>query len=124
MSIELEHLTIEDLEREIVKRNDAAKAELRKQLEEARKRVRELEAQLGDAKPVIVSTRRKPLPASERRERILAALSADRGISSGVLSAAVGAPLGSLRETLDELRGEGLVIRQGNKRSTLYRLAA
>ena len=125
----LEDLSIEELQKEIARRKAAEVDGVRKELEEARKIVRELEAKLADfeGKPVAgarkESAPRSRLSAGERAERVLTALDGKNFLATGDIAALVGFEGVSLRDTLAALSQEGKLARQGKARGTKYKLA-
>lgn len=125
----LEDLSIEELQKEIARRKAAEVDGVRKELEEARKVVRELEAKLADfeGKPAAgarkESAPKSRLSAGERAERVLTALDGKDFLATGDIAALVGFDGASLRDTLAALSQEGKLARQGKARGTKYKLA-
>jgi len=122
----LEDLSIEELQKEIARRKAAEVDGVRKELEEARKIVRELEAKLADfeGKPANKAVAPKSrLSAGERAERVLTALDGKNFLATGDIAALVGFEGASLRDTLVSLSKEGKLAREGKARGTKYKLA-
>jgi len=123
----LENHSIEELYKEIEARKAAAEADLRRELDEARKVVRELEAKLGESDKVFVKssvkTPKSKLSMGDKTERILAALDGAGFLNANDLTAKVGFEGNALREALQSLTEEGKLIREGKARGTKYRLA-
>jgi len=122
----LDNLSIEELEREIARRKAAEVNEVRKQLEDARKVVRDLEAKLADFEGK--SVRRVAAPKSrlsggEKAERVLTALEGKDYTASSEIAALVGFDGVALRDTLVALVSEGKLAREGKARGTKYKLA-
>ena len=124
----LQELSTEDLVKEIQRRKSAEVGELRRQIDEHKKAIRELEDRIrsrdGEAAPA-----RRPrstvtsLPAGERAERVLTALEGAAGMNVAEISAKVGFEGISLKKTLDDLLSERKVARSGKARGTKYKLA-
>lgn len=122
----LENLSLEDLYREIEARKSAAQAETRRELEEARRKVRELEAKLGESQSSsrkAVGLPKPKLSIGERAERIFSALDGRDFTSAQDLASLVGFDGNALRDTLQSLVDEKRVIREGKARGTKYKLA-
>ena len=122
----LEDLSIEELQKEIARRKAAEVDGVRKELEDARKVVRELEAKLADfeGKPASKTTVPKSrLSAGERADRVLTALDGKDFQTAGAIAAVVGFEGASLRDTLAALSQEGKLAREGKARGTKYKLA-
>ena len=127
----LDNLSIEELYSEIERRKAADQAETRRQLEEARKLVRELEAKLGESDSKF--TRRAPAASSsssksritlgEKTERILTALEGRGFTGASELASLVGFDGNALRDALGSLTEEGKLVREGKARGTKYKLA-
>jgi len=122
----LDNLSIEELEREIARRKAAEVNEVRKQLEDARKVVRDLEAKIADFEGK--SVRRPAAPKSrlsggEKAERVLTALEGKDYTASSEIAALVGFDGVALRDTLVALVSEGKLAREGKARGTKYKLA-
>lgn len=123
----LESLSLEDLYKEIENRKIAAQSELRRELEDARKKVRELEAKLGEsdakfAKKAPTASKSR-LTAGEKAEKILTALEGRDFTGAGELSSLVGFDGNALRDALLALSTEGKLLREGKARGTKYKLA-
>jgi len=123
----LENLTLEELQQEILRRKASEVDSVRKQLDEARKAVRELEAKLADYEGTSIvrkeSAPKSRISAGERAERVLTALDGKDFLASGDIAALVGFEGASLRETLTALSQEGKLSREGKARGTKYKLA-
>jgi predicted HTH transcriptional regulator len=122
----IENLSIEELYKEIEARKAAAQAELRRELDEARKKVRELEAKLGESDKALVKapkSQKSKLSMGEKTERILAALDGTGFLSANDITAKVGFDGNSLRDALHSLTQEGKLVREGKARGSKYRLA-
>lgn len=125
----LQDLSTEDLVKEIQRRKSAEVGELRRQIEEHKKAIRDLEDKIrtrdGEAAPArrgrgpaITSS----LPAGERAERVLTALEGASGLTINEVSAKVGFDGVSLKKTLEELVAERKIGRTGKARGTRYSL--
>jgi hypothetical protein len=123
----LDNLSIEELEREIARRKAAEVNEVRKQLEDARKVVRDLEVKLADfegkAPRRVASAPKSRLSGGEKAERVLTALEGKDYTASSEIAALVGFDGVSLRDTLVALVSEGKLAREGKARGTKYKLA-
>jgi hypothetical protein len=124
----IQDLSIEELYKEIEARKLAAQADLRRELEEARKLVRELEAKLGESNTKYAATKAPSAPknrmtAGEKAERILTALEGRDFTGGSELSTLVGFDGNALRDSLQDLITEGKIVREGKARGTKYKLA-
>jgi hypothetical protein len=125
----LQELSTEDLVKEIQRRKSAEVGELRRQIDEHKKAIRELEDRIrargeGESTPrrgraAAVSS----IPAGERSERVLTALEGATGLNVAEISAKVGFDGASLKKTLEELISERKIARTGKARGTKYSLA-
>lgn len=124
----LQELSLEQLYAEIENRKTAVQAELRRELEDARRKVRELEAKLGEsdtkftAKKASSASKNRMTPG-EKSERILTALEGRDFTGAAELSALVGFDGNALRDALQALSNEGKLVREGKARGTKYKLA-
>lgn len=122
----LENLSIAELEQEIIRRKTAEVSDVRRQLEEARKTVRELEQKLADfegkAPRRVVSAPKGRMTAGEKAERILTALDGKGFSGAAEIAALVGFDGISLRDALTALVTEGKLAREGKARGTKYKL--
>jgi hypothetical protein len=124
----LQELSTEDLVKEIQRRKSAEVGELRRQIDEHKKSIRDLEDRIrsrdGEAAPVRrARSTVTALPAGERAERVLTALEGAAGINVAEIAAKVGFEGISLKKTLDDLLSERKVARTGKARGTKYKLA-
>ena len=124
----LQELSTEDLVKEIQRRKSAEVGELRRQIDEHKKAVRDLEDRIRNRDGEATPARRarstvSSLPAGERAERVLTALEGASGLNVAEISAKVGFEGVSLKKTLDDLLSERKVARSGKARGTKYKLA-
>jgi hypothetical protein len=124
----LQELSTEDLVKEIQRRKSAEVGELRRQIDEHKKAIRDLEDRIhsrdGEAAPVRrARSTVTALPSGERAERVLTALEGTPGMNVAEISAKVGFEGISLKKTLDDLLSERKVARSGKARGTKYKLA-
>jgi hypothetical protein len=124
----LQELSTEDLVKEIQRRKSAEVGELRRQIDEHKKAIKELEDRIrnrdGEASPVRrARSTVTALPAGERAERVLTALEGGNGLNVAEISAKVGFEGISLKKTLDDLLAERKISRSGKARGTKYKLA-
>jgi hypothetical protein len=123
----LENLSIAELEQEIIRRKAAEVSDVRRQLEEARKVVRELELKVADFEgkaPRRAATAPKGrMTAGEKAERLLTALDGKGFVGASEIAALVGFDGISLRDALASLVVEGKLSREGKARGTKYKLA-
>lgn len=125
----LQDLTTEELVKEIARRKSAEVGELRRQIDEHKKAIRELEDKIrsrdGEAAPA--RRGRAPssasLPAGERADRVLTALEGTSSLTITEISAKVGFDGLSLKKTLEELVAERKIGRTGKARGTRYSLS-
>lgn len=121
----LQDLSTEELVKEIARRKSAEVGELRRQIDEHKKAIRDLEEKIrtrdGEAAPA--RRGRGPasasLPAGERAERVLTALEGAT-LTITEIAAKVGFDGLSLKKTLDELVAERKIGRTGKARGTRY----
>lgn len=124
----LQELSTEDLVKEIQRRKSAEVGELRRQIEEHKKAIRELEDRIRtkDGEAPAARRGRGPaagsLPAGERAERVLTALEGASNLNVSEIAAKVGFEGVSLKKTLDELVAERKISRAGKARGTKYSL--
>ena len=125
----LVELSTEELVKELARRKSAEVGELRRQIDEHKKAIRELEDKIkASAEAASVGRRgRGPaagtLPQGERAERVLTALEGQSGLNVAAVAAKVGFEGPSLKKTLDELVEERKIKRVGKARGTKYELA-
>lgn len=123
----LQELSTEDLVREIQRRKSAEVGELRRQIDEHKKAIRELEDKIrsrdGEAPVKRVRSSLSALPSGERADRILTALEGAAGLNVAEISAKVGFDGLSLKKSLEELIAERKITRSGKARGTKYSLA-
>lgn len=124
----LQELSTEDLVKEIQRRKSAEVGELRHQIDEHKKAIRELEDRIRSRDGEAAPARRarstvSSLPAGERAERVLTALEGAAGLNVAEIAAKVGFEGVSLKKTLDDLLSERKVARSGKARGTKYKLA-
>jgi len=125
----LDNLSLEELYKEIERRKQTEQAETRRQLEEARKLVRELEAKLGETEVKFVrknassATSKNRITLGEKTERILTALEGRDFTGASELASLVGFDGNALRDALGSLTEEGKLVREGKARGTKYKLA-
>ena len=124
----LQELSTEDLVREIQRRKSAEVGELRRQIDEHKKAIRELEDKIrsrdGEAPAKRTrSSSASSLPAGERAERVLAALEGSTGLNVAEISAKVGFEGLALKNSLNDLISERKITRTGKARGTKYSLA-
>lgn len=124
----LQELSTEDLVKEIQRRKSAEVGELRRQIDEHKKAIRELEDRIRSRDGEAAPARRarstvSSLPAGERAERVLTALEGAAGLNVAEIAAKVGFEGVSLKKTLDDLLAERKVARSGKARGTKYKLA-
>lgn len=125
----LDNLSLEELYKEIERRKQTEQAETRRQLEEARKVVRELEAKLGESdvksvrKSAGSSASKNRITLGEKTERILTALEGRDFTGAAELASLVGFDGNALRDALGSLTEEGKLVREGKARGTKYKLA-
>lgn len=125
----LNELSTEELVKEIQRRKSAEVGELRRQIDEHKKAIRELEDRIKASAEVSSPARRgrgpaaSSLPAGERADRVMTALEGQAGLSVADISAKVGFDGASLKKTLEELVAERKINRTGKARGTKYQLA-
>jgi hypothetical protein len=125
----LQELSTEDLVKEIQRRKSAEVGELRRQIDEHKKAIRELEDRIrargeGEATPRRGrASAASSIPAGERSERVLTALEGASGLNVAEISAKVGFDGASLKKTIEELISERKITRTGKARGTKYSLA-
>jgi len=125
----LDNLSLEELYKEIERRKQTEQAETRRQLEEARKVVRELEAKLGESdskfvrKSAASASSKNRITLGEKTERILTALEGRDFTGAAELASLVGFDGNALRDALGSLTEEGKLVREGKARGTKYKLA-
>lgn len=125
----LDNLSLEELYKEIERRKQTEQAETRRQLEEARKLVRELEAKLGETEVKFVrknassAASKNRITLGEKTERILTALEGRDFTGASELASLVGFDGNALRDALGSLTEEGKLVREGKARGTKYKLA-
>jgi hypothetical protein len=123
----LQELSTEDLVREIQRRKSAEVSEIRRQIDEHKKAIRDLEEKIrgreGEAPAKRVRSTLTALPPGERAERVLTALEGSSGLNVAEISAKVGFEGVSLKKTLDDLLSERKISRSGKARGTKYSLA-
>lgn len=124
----IQDLSLEELYKEIEARKIAAQADLRRELEEARKVVRDLEAKLGESDSKFVTKKAASAPKSrltpgEKAEKILTALAGRDFTGASELANLVGFDGNALRDALQLLSQEGKLVREGKARGTKYKLA-
>ncbi|HNY31932.1 MAG TPA: hypothetical protein PKO15_13685 [Fibrobacteria bacterium] len=124
----LQDLSTEELVKEIQRRKSAEVGELRRQIDEHKKAIRDLEEKIrsrdGEAAPARRGRAASAgsLPAGERAERVLTALEGAT-LTITEVAAKVGFDGLSLKKTLDELVAERKIGRTGKARGTRYSLA-
>jgi hypothetical protein len=122
-------LSTEELVKELARRKSAEVGELRRQIDEHKKAIRELEDKIKSSVEASAPARRGrgpaagTLPAGERAERVLTALEGQSGLNVAEVAAKVGFEGPSLKKTLDELVEERKIKREGKARGTKYVLA-
>ena len=125
----LNELSTEDLVKELQRRKGAEVGELRRQIDEHKKAIRELEERIKGSSEASAPARRgraaasNSLPAGERAERVLTALEGQSALSVAEIAAKVGFEGLPLKKTLDELVAERKIGRTGKARGTKYNLA-
>ena len=125
----LNELSTEDLVKELQRRKSAEVGELRRQIDEHKKAIRELEERIKGSSEASAPARRgrasssSSLPAGERAERVLTALEGHSAMSVAEIAAKVGFEGLPLKKTLDELVAERKIGRTGKARGTKYNLA-
>jgi len=123
----LETMSISELQAEIERRKTAATAELRSQIEEHKKAIRELEAKIAARSGKVAGSRaprvHSTLTAGEKAEKILAALDGKDFSTSNAISEIVGFNGSILHGALTDLVTEGKVVKEGKARGTKYKLA-
>jgi|ERR1035437_7734469 hypothetical protein len=125
----LQQVSLEELLREVERREIDEQAEIRSQLEDARRLVRELEAKLRAPKSKsagrqsgAVSTAIR-VSLAEKTDKILAALVGRDFTGAGELAGLVGCDVSELPTALQLLVASGKVVRSGQRRGTRYKLA-
>jgi hypothetical protein len=124
----LQELSTEDLVKEIQRRKSVEVVELRRQIDEHRKAIRELEDRIrargeSEAAPRRGRSSSSSIPAGERSERVLTALEGSAGLNVAEIAAKVGFDGASLKKTIEELISERKLSRSGKARGTKYALA-
>jgi len=124
----LQELSTEDLVKEIQRRKSAEVGELRRQIDEHKKAIRELEDRIrargeGEATPRRGRAASSSIPAGERSERVLTALEGTSGLNVAEIAAKVGFDGASLKKTIEELISERKIARSGKARGTKYSLS-
>ncbi len=125
----LNELSTEELVKELARRKSAEVGDLRRQIDEHKKAIRDLEEKIKGASEASAATRRGrgpaagSLPAGERADRVLTALEGQAGSNIAEIAAKVGFEGISLKKTLDELVAERKIKRTGKARGTKYELA-
>ena len=125
----LNELSTEELVKELQRRKSAEVGDLRRQIDEHKKAIRDLEEKIKGSVEAASPVRRGrgaaavSLPAGERAERVLTALEGQAGVSVADLSAKIGFDGPSLKKTLEELVAERKIKRTGKARGTKYELA-
>ncbi len=124
----LNELSTEELVKELARRKSAEVGELRRQIDEHKKAIRELEDKIKGSAEAAAATRRArvssaSLPAGERADRVLTALEGKGEQNVAEIAAKVGFEGISLKKTLDELVAERKIQRTGKARGTKYQLA-
>ena len=125
----LNELSTEELVKELQRRKSAEVGELRRQIDEHKKAIRELEEKIKGSAEASAAARRgrgpasSALPSGERAERVLTALEGSAGSNVAEISAKVGFDGSSLKKTLEELVAERKIKRTGKARGTKYQLA-
>ncbi|MBK9575442.1 MAG: hypothetical protein IPK50_19950 [Fibrobacterota bacterium] len=123
----LQDLSTEDLVKEIARRKSAEVGEIRRQIDEHKKAIRDLEDKIRARDGEVAPVRRgraassSSLPAGERAERVLTALEGAT-LTITEVAAKVGFDGLSLKKTLDELVAERKIGRTGKARGTRYSL--
>ncbi|MBK8802294.1 MAG: hypothetical protein IPN71_09615 [Fibrobacteres bacterium] len=123
----LQDLSTEDLVKEIQRRKSAEVGEIRRQIDEHKKAIRDLEDKIrnrdGEAAPVRRgrAASSSSMPAGERAERVLTALEGAT-LTITEVAAKVGFDGLTLKKTLDELVAERKIGRTGKARGTRYSL--
>lgn len=128
----LENLSMAELLQEVERRQVAEQSEIRRQLDDARRLVRELEAKLrvaSKATSVGLQTKiaaKSPIvriSLTEKTDKILEAL-AGRGLTgAGELATLIDCNVSELPTALNLLVSNGKLIRSGQRRGTRYQLA-
>jgi len=124
----LNELSTEELVKELARRKSAEVGELRRQIDEHKKAIRELEDKIKGSAEAAAATRRArvssaSLPSGERADRVLTALEGKGEQNVAEIAAKVGFEGISLKKTLDELVAERKIQRTGKARGTKYQLA-
>jgi predicted HTH transcriptional regulator len=123
----LETMSISELQAEIERRKTAVVAELRSQIDEHKKAIRELEARIAAKSGKVAGSRtprvRSTLTAGEKSEKILSALDGKDSMSSNSIAEIVGFDGAALKGALTDLVTEGRLTREGKARGTKYKLA-
>lgn len=125
----LNELSTEELVKELARRKSAEVGELRRQIDEHKKAIRELEDKIKGSVEAAAATRRgrgaasSSLPAGERADRVMTALEGKGEMNVAEIAAKVGFEGLPLKKTLDELVAERKIQRSGKARGTKYRLA-
>ena len=125
----LVELSTEELVKELARRKSAEVGELRRQIDEHKKAIRDLEEKIKGSAEASAATRRgrgpasSALPSGERAERVLTALEGSAGSNVAEITAKVGFEGVSLKRTLEELVAERKIKRTGKARGTKYQLA-
>lgn len=125
----LNELSTEELVKELARRKSAEVGELRRQIDEHKKAIRELEDKIKGSVEAAAATRRgrgaavSSLPAGERADRVMTALEGNGELNVAEIAAKVGFEGISLKKTLDELVAERKIQRTGKARGTKYKLA-
>jgi len=125
----LVELSTEELVKELARRKSAEVGELRRQIDEHKKAIREIEDKIKASVEASAPARRGrgpaagPLPSGQRAARVLTALEGQAGLNVAEVAAKVGFEGPSLKKTLDELVAERKIKREGKARGTKYVLA-
>lgn len=123
----LNELSTEELVKELARRKSAEVGELRRQIEEHKKAIRDLEEKIKGSAEAAPARRGRGassgLPAGERADRVLTALEGAGELNVAEVAAKVGFEGAALKKTLDELVAERKIKRSGKARGTKYSLS-
>ena len=122
--MQLHEVTTEEIHAELHRRKSADTAEIRKQIDEHKKAIRDLEAKIHGGKNLNEARNRSKcdIPTSDRFDRIVAALTGVEGANVAQIAEKAGFGGAALSVALKRAVNEGKILKSGKARGTTYSL--
>jgi len=120
----IHEVATEEIHAELQRRKVAETAEIRKQIDEHKKAIRDLKAKIHGSKEARERAPRVKcdIPMSDRIGRVKDALTGLSGATAAQIAKSVGFDGAALKATLKEMAAAGVLRKAGNARGTAYSL--